>query len=134
MVNETLEEIANDSIYPIACHKLGNGNIKNYKIVGDTYYDVKTTNEIINILEYARLNRVRLRLYYGDIQTGRDWNEIYDVTGYLGRTSGFIHEVILLYNSSSIGGGCILDHCIVKIETSKGKKELYKHPNYHKEN
>lgn len=135
MTNETLEQLASQQHpYPLASCKLGNDNIKNYRIVGDTYYDVMTNNKVINVLEYALNNRVRLRLYLGDRETGRDWEETYDVQGYIGRTTGFIHELILLPNSRSIGGSCILTDCIVKIETSKGKKELYKHPNYHKEN
>jgi len=110
-----------------------------YKIINDTAYHVETPEQVINILEDARLNRFsgsssRLRLYFGDNVTGKDWEEIYDVSGYIGRSTGTIKVPLLINNSRSTGGGALLDHCIVKIETSKGKELLYKHHNYHRPN
>ncbi len=105
-----------------------------YKIVNDTAYHLDTPEQVINILENARTSRSRLRLYFGDSVTGKDWEECYDVSGYIGRSSGSIKVPLLVNNSRSTGGGALLDHCIVKIETSKGKTELYKHHNYHRPN
>jgi len=37
---------------------------------------------------------------------------------------------ILVYNDRAIGGGTILDHCIIKIVASNGKRVLYQSENY----
>jgi hypothetical protein len=69
-----------------------------------TIYDPNTPEQLVTILERVRLRRIRIRLFYGDAQTGRDWNEENDVEGYLARTSGPIHCPILLKTKSSTGG------------------------------
>jgi hypothetical protein len=103
---------------------------KSYKMANGTYYSRMTSDEIINVIETAKRNRTRLVLDYGDVLTGKSWNEVYDITGRIGRSTGSIKIPILLHNSRSIGGGAILDHCIIKISESRGKKVLYKHPKY----
>jgi len=105
---------------------------KSYKLANGTYYSTMTNDEVINTIETAKQNRTRLVLDYGDVITGKSWNEVYDVTGYIGRSTGTVKIPILLYNSRSIGGGAILDQCIIKISESKGKKVLYQHPTYNK--
>jgi len=104
-------------------------------INGTTYHD-ETPIEIANILETARLSRVngngyRLRFHWGDTETGRDWGDTYHVEGYVGRSGGTSKIPLLIWNSRSYGGGAILDHCIVKIVTARGKRILYQHPTYH---
>ena len=103
---------------------------KQYQVVNGTYYDARTNKEVINVLEQARTNRTRIVVDYGDVETG-SWQEEFDVTGYVGRSFGGKYNVpLLVHNARSMGGGAMLDHCIVKISTSKGKKVLYKHPKY----
>jgi hypothetical protein len=103
--------------------------IEEYKVINGTYYDPKTPDEVIKVLEHARQNHTRIRLYYGDTETGRSWLEEYDVEGHVGRSMGPIKIPILLHNARSIGGGGILTHCIVKIIVSS--KVLYQHPSFH---
>ena len=105
-----------------------------YQVVNGTSYHADTSKRVIDIIERARANSWRLRLYLGDAKTGRDWNEHYDVTGRIGRSSGPVKVPILLHNSQSIGGGAILDHCIVRIRHANkrdGKFDLYRHTKYH---
>ena len=102
-----------------------------YIIVGGTYYDKRTATGAIGQLEEARRMGLRIRLFYGDTKTGKDWQEKSDVTGRIVRSMGPVKVPILLHNQRSTGGGAILDYCIVKIETSAGRRVLYKHPNYH---
>lgn len=104
--------------------------MEKYKVINGTSYDARTPDAVIQVLERARQYNTRIILSYGDIETGQDWNEIYDVTGYVGRSTGPTHIPILVYNSRSHGGGAILDRCIVKIVTSRGKEVLYQAKNY----
>jgi len=96
-----------------------------------TIYDPNTPKELIVVLENARVKKTRIRLFYGDLTTGRDWNEENNVDGYLGRTTGPIHCPILLKSKTSSGGGIILSGCIVKVVAAASKGTMWQHPHYH---
>ncbi len=96
-----------------------------YKVVNKTSYHVGTSDQVIEVLEQCRLNLTRILLDYGDTETGQSWGEMYDIRGYVGRSTGSIKIPLLVYNSRSIGGGSISTHCIIKISESKGGKVLY---------
>ena len=102
---------------------------KIYKVIDGTSFDVRTPNQVCDVLLRLMNKDHRVRVFYGDADTGRDWCEFNDTMGYVVRTGGKVKIPILLHNSRSIGGGSILDHCIVKIAV--GKHVLYKHPRYH---
>jgi hypothetical protein len=102
-----------------------------YKVVNGTYYYPETPVEVIRILERARLNNTRIRLYLGDVQTGRSWLEEYDVEGYVGRSMGPVKIALLVHNRRSLGGGGILTHCVVKVRETNGGRVLYQHPAFH---
>lgn len=104
---------------------------KEFQVVNGTYYDVHTPIEVINVLEKARLNRTRLHISLGDAATGRDWLDEYGCFGFVGRSMGQIKVPLILPLSRSIGGGAILDQCIVRIRHSAGGKVLWQHPTYH---
>jgi len=104
--------------------------MKKYNTVNGTSYHKDTSEAVIRVLEAARNSGTRIRVHYGDTTTGIDWNEENDVTGYVGISTGSIKIPLLIHNRSSMGGGGILDHCIIKIKLSNGGKILYKHPNY----
>jgi len=108
--------------------KLSNGNTIEYKIINGTAYHNSTPQEVINILENARLTKKRIRLFYGDSTTGKCWNEEHDIIGYIGRSTGNIKIPLLINNSRSFGGGALLDHCIIKITVDKVTK--YKHNSF----
>jgi hypothetical protein len=97
-----------------------------YKLVNGTSYDKRTDDEVIRVLEYCRMNDIRVVLDYGDTKTGRSWNEIDDVTGRVDRSCGPIKIPILLHNKRSMGGGAVLTHCIIGIKRSEGKDTLYR--------
>lgn len=103
---------------------------KKYKVINDTWYSIETKDEVINILENARLCRDRIRLFYGDNKTGEDWLEDCDIMGRVGRSYGGIISIpILVKNSNSIGGTAILTDCIVKMTINK--KVVYQQDNYY---
>lgn len=105
--------------------------MKPYKFINGTSYDARTPEEVIRILEDARLNRTRLHISLGDTDTGKDWLEEFDSYGYIGRSMGPIKVPLLIANTRSLGGGAILDHCIVRIRQSAGGRVLCQHPAYH---
>lgn len=104
-------------------------NGKDYKVVNGTYYTLNTNNKVIEVLENARKNKRRIRIFYGDTTTGEDWLEDYDIMGTIGRTYGIIQSPILLKSWNSIGGGLILTENIVKITIDK--RIYYIHDKYH---
>lgn len=101
-----------------------------YKIVNGTAYHVDTPDAAVAVLERFRSTNKRIRVFYGDTETGRDWLEEHDIMGYLERSSGSIKIPLLVHNMRSVGGGAVLDHCIVRI-TVDGL-EYYRHPKYHR--
>jgi len=96
-----------------------------------TYYRNITPSEVIRLLEAAWESQARVRLYYGDRKTGRDWGDTCGVYGRIGRSTGPIKVLILLAQRRSTGGGEILCDCIVRLKVNG--KEVYRHPKYHKE-
>lgn len=116
-----------------------NGYKSEYKLIEQPgnlpiAYNAQTSQQVVDALEKCRVNRTRIRIYLGDAATGRDWEESFDVTGYIGLSRGYEARFpILVHNARSMGGGSLLDHCIVKIETSAGANVIYQHPAYHKE-
>lgn len=100
--------------------------MKKYQVVNGTSYDPQTSDKVIEVLEHCRKNNIRIVLDYGDVNTGKSWGDIYGITGRIGRSMGPTKIPILLYNRRSMGGGSILDHCIIGIKESRGGRVLYK--------
>jgi len=102
-----------------------------YKNINGTSYHKDTNNEVVNVLESARLNNNRIILDYGDVTTGKSWNEENDIRGTIGRSNGTYKVPLLIKTTRSYGGGAILDNCILKITDAKSRRILYKHSLYH---
>jgi hypothetical protein len=96
-----------------------------------TWFDPGTPPSVVAHLEYARLHNMRLRLFFGDQETGRCWLEENDVTGYIGRSMGPMRVPILLSSRSSSGGGAILARCVIRLIQTNGRRELWRHQNFH---
>jgi hypothetical protein len=107
--------------------------MKEYKLIGGTHFTEDTPEDVAVALELARVKGLRVRLFYGDQETGKAWNEENDVTGYIGRSFGpEIKAALLIPNARSIGGGAVLSSAVVAIkENSGGGGYLYKHRNFH---
>lgn len=103
---------------------------------GTTYHD-ETPQAVVDTLERNRLlarngTPKRIKIHLGDAETGRDWCELYDVEGTIGRSTGRIKVPLMIHNRRSRGGPALLDHCIVRIRESSGaRRVLYQHPDYH---
>ncbi len=95
-------------------------------------YHADTDKEVVEILEQCRKSKKRILIDLGDTKSGQSWKEKYDVTGYIGLSRGHSARFpILVYNRRSMGGGSLLDNCIIKIMEANGKKVLYQHPYFH---
>ena len=104
--------------------KDGDG-IEYIKLENGTCYHKDVPTNLIAILEHARVNKIRIVVDYGDVKTKVSWNEVYDIQGYIGRLTGEIKIPLLVYNNRSLGGGALLDTCILSVKTTRGKKLLY---------
>jgi len=107
--------------------------MKTYRLENGTSYDQRTPDEVIRVLENARLNRQRVHISLGETEgpdQGQDWLEEFETHGYVGRSMGPVKVPLLLANRRSMGGGAILTHCVVRIRTSSGGRVLYQHPAY----
>ena len=113
-----------------AVYQPGNGNAINYRKVGGIFYHLDTPDAVVAALERARACRWRVRLYYGDGITGKDWLEENDVEGYVANSIGPLKVPLLLHNRRSHGGCALLDQCLVKIRRTTGGG-IYQHPTYH---
>lgn len=93
------------------------------------YFTEGTPEKVVSIINlYMHKYDVRLRIYYGDKETGRCWMEEHDTQGYIGRSTGNMPIPLLISRTSACGGGAILTDCIVKI--TAGKHTLYQHERF----
>ena len=100
-----------------------------YKIVNGIYFNKDTNDEVCNILaKYCGDKNQRIRIFYGNTDTGKDWFEAYDTIGYVGKSCGDIKIPLMLPKRNSTGGCPILDCRIIKITIDK--KVVYEHPLY----
>ncbi len=116
--------------------KLSNGNtIQYHQLDNGTCYNVKTPVGVVEELEKSRLSGVRIRVFYGDQETGRCWMEENNTIGTVGQSTGRIKIPLLIKTKRSFGGGAILDSDIVKITIKIHgvviPQIVYEHPNFH---
>lgn len=99
-------------------------------VLNGTHYPKTAYANVIAALEDARQRGIRVRVHYGEADTGRDWCEEHDVEGYIGRSMGPCRIPLLIHSRRCYGGGGILVDCIVRIREARGGRELYRHPSY----
>lgn len=102
-----------------------------YKVANGTSYHQDTPQAVIDVLEDIRNNHTRIRIFLGDVHTGRSWNEEWDVKGTIGRSMGPVKVPLQIPTAASHGGPAILDHCIIRIIETRSKKVLYTHPKFY---
>jgi len=90
----------------------------------ETAYKKDTPDAVVNTLEEARKNNMRITIIYGDRTTGKPWGVI-PSQGYVGR-SAITKLPILLSSKNSGGGVCIMDASILEIRESRSSKIIYK--------
>ena len=93
-------------------------------------YNEKTPQAVIQAIDRAYKMNLRVSVRIGDIETGRDWIEEYDTIGTIGKSTGNIKIPLLILTKRSLGGGALLDDCILKITDQQTKQVLYQAENY----
>ncbi len=112
----------------IITHTFGNGQAIHYRrLASGTCYHADTPELVVEVLETVRKNQRKVRLFYGDTQTGQSWFDEHDVVGRIGRSTGSI-KVPLLIEPGEIGGPALLDQCLIRIDTPR--KVLYQHDQF----
>lgn len=91
-------------------------------------FDDNTCSKVKNALIDCYHSKARIRVWYGDTDTGESWLEEYDTIGTVGRSTGQQKIPLLIKNSRSTGGGGILCHCIIRVDVISSKRTIYKHP------
>jgi len=101
------------------------------KIQDGTTYHNDTPLNVIRVLEKSRTSKrgMRLKLFYGEQETGAAWGDVERC--YIGRSTGRIKIPLVIYRSNSMGGSGVLDHCIVRIESSTGGVVHWSHDKFH---
>lgn len=96
-----------------------------YQVVNDTYYHAETPAEVIRILESSRTLKHRLLFTFGNVLTGEAWETCTPERGHVGRSTGSKRIPLLIRTSRSMGGEYLMDHCVLKIQESRGGRLLY---------
>ena len=126
-----------------AC-EFSNGNTRYFIEYNGTDFEVATKlQEKLEVFSQVDENFIKLlsgcihsgryRIWYGDTQTGRSWNEEYDVTGEIERTNGHFKVPVLLHDRRSTYGDAILVRNISRIDKISTKTTVWKHKNFHVE-
>ena len=102
--------------------------MKDYKVVDGVSFYEGTNEKVINILLDAMKHKDRIRVFFGDAESGADWCEAYDTIGTIGLSMGPNKVPLLIHSIRSMGGDAIATDSIVKI--TRNKKVIYQHPKY----
>ena len=92
-----------------------------------TYYHHDMPRAVIIALESARASGRRVRIFTGDQETGKCWDDEFDVVGRVSHSMGPIKIPLLIANTRSHGGPAILDQCVIGVQSAPGIW-LYRHP------
>jgi len=102
--------------------------MKDYKVADGISFYEGTKESVINILLDAMKHKDRIRIFFGDAESGTDWCETFDTMGTIGLSCGPNKVPLLIHSIRSMGGDAISTDSIVKI--TRNKKVIYQHPNY----
>lgn len=101
--------------------------MKNYIEVNGMYYRENTCPKLITLLEKLKRDRTRVVFDFGNKETLTSWNGEYDISGYIGKSTGTKPIPLLIHNSRSLGGGELSTDCVLSVRESKGKRLLYEY-------
>ena len=97
--------------------------------LNETWHDSDALPEVCKVIDRCFRNGTRVRLFYGDTETGREWGEENDVLGSIGRSVGPLKSPILILKGEH-SGTTILEHCLLKIMDANTRRILWVHDRY----
>lgn len=117
---------------PVKKHHIGNM----FRVVGDPFYcDQKTVDDVRNVLtdiyHKRSLTSKRIRVWYGNVETGRAWNDMFNVCGYVGRNMDRYPRPTVMQFKSSIEGEVLATNKIVRIDIVESGETVYSHEKFH---
>ncbi len=101
-----------------------------YKEINGMFFNEKTPQQVCEILAQLNQNKKRVKLIIGNTETGKSWNEEYDTTGTIGKSTGNIKIPLLIATKRSHGGGAVMDDNILIIREMQTGRILYQAPNF----
>lgn len=100
--------------------------LKLFEVVVDPRTDPDLKKVVMNCIAH----RTKVRVWYGDTETGTVWPEEWDVLGHIGYSTGTV-KVPLLVPIGDDGGPELMAHCILRVVEPRDGNVLYEHPLYH---
>ena len=97
-------------------------------------FDDETNENVMNVICECFLRGTRIRVWYGDIVTGKSWDEENDTIGRVGKSTGNVKIPLLIKNKRSSGGGALLSNRIIKIVNMSTKKFCTNMKLFHNQN
>lgn len=101
--------------------------LENYACHNNIWFHPDTPSRVLRVLESLRNTDTRVIIWYGDGITGRVWGDV--KIGYIRNSTGPKPISLCVWNNKALGGDAILTDCIVRIDTARGGRNLYIHPN-----
>jgi len=98
--------------------------------INETFYHPRTRRAVRQALEQARLQRRRVRIYYGDPVSGLD-SCLPPQVGYVGRRGEQLQWPILSSAAGLCTGTRIHSASLVRVESLSEYVDLYRHERYH---
>jgi hypothetical protein len=105
--------------------------LENHIKNGVFYFSKKTPEKLMEIINNLFKNQHRFRVWYGDLKTGKSWDEENDTIGTVGISTGEIRIALLIKTNRSRGGSALNDDVIVKLLDLETMEVLYLHPAFH---
>lgn len=96
----------------------------------ETWFTEDTPAQVCRVIERYRKSGEAIRVFYGDVVTGRSWMDEYDVIGRVGRSMGPMKSPLLVAEGE-YAGGCLLTDCIIRMIDVETGEDVYCHPKFH---
>lgn len=107
-----------------------------FKYTGDPFFCTNgTCDDVRNVLgevyQKRSLKSTRLRIWYGNTETGRAWNDTFNVAGYIGRSASRHPQPVVQQFKSAMQGEVLSTDKIIRIDIVETGETVYRHKHFH---